>query len=153
MSESTRSEVMEAVNRLGFSMDTGNWAGVRGCLADTLYTDYTSLVGGDPADVAADDLVAAWKQAIVPLDAIQHVVGSHIVTLGSDEAVCTAQVICTHRFGEREPGVADLWSVAGHYEYKLSLVDGVWKIHSAVFTLLWETGDRGVMERAANAAS
>ncbi|MEM1108415.1 MAG: nuclear transport factor 2 family protein [Planctomycetota bacterium] len=153
MPDATRFEVMEAVNRLGFSMDTGNWQGVRGCLADTLYTDYTSLVGGDPAEVSADDLVAAWKQAIEPLDAIQHVVGSHLVTLGADEAVSTAQGIVSHRFGERELGVADVWTVAGHYEYKLSKAEGQWKIRSAEFTLLWETGDRGVMERAANAAS
>ncbi len=155
MTSSTREAVIQVVNRLSFSVDTRDWVALRDCLADRLHTDYTSLVGGEPAEVAADDLVAGWRGAIEPLHGIQHCLGSHLVAVDGETAVCTAQGIVTHCFRDGDPNTSDLWTCAGHYRYALKRSsqesDGAWRVHAAKFTLTWETGDRGVMERAAAA--
>lgn len=152
---STRDQIIQVVNRMAFSVDTCNWSAARACFADRVQTDYTSLIGGEPAEIPADDLIAGWRSAIEPLTSMQHLVGSHVVDIDGERASCTAQVVATHahRAGHGSDAKLELWQCAGAYRYELTLVSGAWLIESATFTLGWETGDREVMKRAAAAFS
>lgn len=60
------------VTRMFFATDRRDWTAVRSAFADTVQLDYTSLNGGEPAAVPADDMVAGWKSLLSGFDATHH---------------------------------------------------------------------------------
>jgi hypothetical protein len=53
-----RDEIIAVVNRIGLMADRRDWQACREAFSDRVETDYTSLNGGQPAIVNADDLVS-----------------------------------------------------------------------------------------------
>jgi hypothetical protein len=96
------------------AVDTLDWKGVREAFADRLALDYTSLFGGEPADLAADELVERWQGLLPGFTATQHLLGP--VRTAGDEL--QAHVRAYHRI-EDAPG-GPLWIVAGHYRAGLA---------------------------------
>ena len=91
-------ELVHAIDRL-------DWAGVRGAFADRVALDYTSLFGGEPEELAADELVARWKGLLHGFEATQHLLGPVLATPDG----LAAHVRAEHRIGDA------VWLVAGHY--------------------------------------
>ncbi|HEU4764100.1 MAG TPA: nuclear transport factor 2 family protein, partial [Candidatus Eisenbacteria bacterium] len=84
-----RLEVEDAITTLFIATDEKDWAGVRGCLADEVLFDMSSLSGVAAASVSADTIVEAWKQGLAPMQAIHHQVGTFRVCVHGEEAVAT----------------------------------------------------------------
>jgi hypothetical protein len=49
------------VDEIDNSCDAKDWDACRAFFADEVEVDFTSLAGGEPAKLAADDLIGAWK--------------------------------------------------------------------------------------------
>lgn len=141
-----RAEVIEITSRIGIAADLGDWDAVRACFAGEVRVDYTSLNGGEPATVRADDLIAGWRGVLPGFEATQHVVSNHQVTLAGDAAECRSHFVATHRIG------ADVWRLGGHYHHRLSRQTGGWRVTEMTMTWTWEEGDRGLVQRAASRA-
>ena len=144
--EDVRVSVAQVVARLGVSVDTGDYPAARACFADEVMTDYTSLTGGEPAKIAADDLIVGWEQALSALDAVHHLLGPAVVKAESATAAslwCAGQV--SHVFG------GERWTIGGHYRYSLEHDGSHWRIAAAAFDLQWEEGSRELMSKAAAA--
>ena len=77
----------EAVTRVFVSADRRDWEGLRRVLAESVALDYTSLSGGEPADISRDDLVTAWRGALGGFEATQHLLGSFVVDSVSPDEV------------------------------------------------------------------
>jgi hypothetical protein len=56
-------------------IDRRHWVAVRAALTDEVDTDYSSLFGGTPERIPADDLVARWQSLLPGFDATQHLIG------------------------------------------------------------------------------
>jgi hypothetical protein len=95
-------ELVHAIDRL-------DWTGVRAAFADRLALDYTSLFGGEPEKLAADELVERWRGLLPGFEATQHLLGP-VLVVGS---VVEAHVRAYHRIADAEGG--PLWRVVGHY--------------------------------------
>jgi hypothetical protein len=93
------------------AIDRLDWAGVRGAFADRLLLDYTSLNGGEPEDLAADELVERWRALLPGFEATNHLLGPVLAT--GDQDRLDAHVRAYHRIAGAEGG--PLWRVAGHY--------------------------------------
>ena len=144
-----RMEITDLVNRVAVAVDSRDWEGVRSCFADEVEVDYTSLNGGAPATVRADDLVAGWRGGLSGFEATQHIVTNHVIAIEGDEATCRAYVHATHllaaRFGD------PLWKVAGSYTYRLQRTPVGWKARAMTFSATWGEGNRKLPELAAQA--
>src|SRR6059058_5886886 len=57
------------------ALDRKDWASVRATFADQVDVDYSSLFGVPPAQVNADEQVAAWREFLDAFDATQHLTG------------------------------------------------------------------------------
>lgn len=108
-------DLVHAVDRL-------DWTGVRAVFADRLQLDYTSLDGGEPEDVAADELVARWRGLLPGFEATHHLLGPVRVTGEQVEA----HVRAYHRIADADGG--PLWRVAGHYVAGLARDGAGWRI-------------------------
>jgi hypothetical protein len=96
----------DVLTRLLHAIDRLDWTAARACFADKLATDYTSLWGGEPEQIAADELISRWQDFAGTLAATQHLTGPVVVSDGYAQT----HVIAHHWLPD-----GDLWTVHGHY--------------------------------------
>jgi len=118
------------LTRMLHAIDALDFATLRSSFADSVRTDYTSLWGGEPETVDADELVAGWRQLMLGLDATQHLTGP-IVTV---DGRLHTHVVAHHWRG----GAA--WTVYGHY---IATVAGG-KITELILETLQQEGNREI---------
>lgn len=126
----------DAVARFFRAVDRRDWAAVRAGLADEVATDYSSLFGTDPEQVAGDDLVAQWQGMLPGFDSTQHFLGPLVA---GDDGTLECNVRGYHHLGE------ETWMVAGWY---VLTVAGDGRLAGITLHASYETGDRGLVEKA-----
>ena len=142
-----RTAIIEAITDIAAGADRQQWHRVRRALADDVKLDYTRLWGGEATVQSADDVIAQWSDFLPGFDETLHLVTNHIITkLGARSAIAEADFQATHRIG------ADLWELMGRYRYEFVSVNGAWKVTALTMTPTHETGDRGLVVRAAERA-
>lgn len=100
----------DVITRMLHAIDARDWRVVRDCFTDEVRTDYTSLWGGTPETVRADDLVAGWRDLAGGFTATQHLTGPVVVADGLARTHVTAR----HWLD------GDDWTVHGHYLARIS---------------------------------
>lgn len=101
----------DVITRMLHAIDRLDWTVVRESFADVVATDYTSLWGGEPAEVPAEQLIAQWQEFTATLAATHHQTGPVVVSAGRAETHVTA-------FHWLPDG--DAWIVHGHYIAQLA---------------------------------
>lgn len=143
-------EIIQQITRMAWLADRRDWDRLGGVFADQVDMDYTSLTGGEPARVAADDVVAGWRAGLGGLDATQHLVSNHLVRVDGDRAVATAQFQAVHVLVN--PHGDPTWTLGGHYRFGLVRKDDGWRIDAVTLTTSWATGNQQIMTLASKSA-
>jgi hypothetical protein len=104
----------EVLTRLLHAIDALDWTTIRDAFADEVRVDYTSLWGGEPETLTADDLIARWKGLLPGFDATQHLTGPILLTPEDDAAVRVDTHVRGYHY-MRDPSGNELWAVHGHY--------------------------------------
>ncbi|MEM8921876.1 MAG: nuclear transport factor 2 family protein [Actinomycetota bacterium] len=101
--------ITDTITRLFRHADHHDWAELRTVFAEDVVLDYTSLQGGEPATVPADGVIGGWRAAFEAIDAHQHLVANHLVTVddGGAAATATAAFQATHQWQE------ETWTLGG----------------------------------------
>lgn len=141
-----KAEITETCTRFAWHVDHHEWQALRGLFTEKIMVDYTSLNGGEPAQLAADDLVAAWTGFMAGFDRTQHLIANHLVTVSGDTAVCTAAFQATHRLISTSGG--SLWTLGGDYRFELVRSDARWLISAVTLTTTWGDGNQHLMTLA-----
>jgi hypothetical protein len=122
--------IAETLARLGWYVDSRDWrrdwAALPGLFGATVAADYTSLFGGDPAEVGADDLLDQWRALLSSLDSTQHVITSVLARLDGDRTVATANLMAMH--SRRAVMGDERFTVGGTYDVGLERTAGGWQI-------------------------
>ncbi|HEV2779896.1 MAG TPA: nuclear transport factor 2 family protein [Actinophytocola sp.] len=95
----------DVLTRMLHAIDARDWATLRASFTDEVRTDYTSLFGGEPETITADQLVARWRPLMLGYDATLHLTGPVLVSGDRLDAHVTAH----HWLAD------DGWTVYGHY--------------------------------------
>ncbi len=134
-----RIEAQDALTRAFVCADRRDWDGLRAVLGQQVVLDYTSLSGGDPAELSGDELLAAWRGALGGYEATQHLHGSFLIeTLSLSEARLRFYAIATHVL---HAGHGDsTWTVAGHYDAVMHR-DETWRLTALTLHLDWSAGN------------
>src|SRR3954471_15746399 len=59
-----RTEITLVVDEIDNAVDAKDWERCRGYFTDEIYADFTSLAGGSPGNMAADDLVGPGHEPL-----------------------------------------------------------------------------------------
>lgn len=140
-------DLVHAIDRL-------DWDGVRAAFADELDLDYTSLSGGEPERLAADELVARWRALLPGFDSTQHLLGPVRERTGGEagSAEVEAHVRAYHRVDEvTDPG--PLWIVAGNYVVTLARSGAGWRIAGLTLQTYYQDGNLDLPATATDRAS
>jgi hypothetical protein len=131
--------VIRVTNEIDVAVDQKDWSKARSYFADELRADFTSLAGGQPATIKADDLITGWRTNLGPKKTSLHLRGNHLVTLNGDRATVYSHAYAWNRMeGNGDP----LWEVWGHYTHELQRTPAGWKVTAFTFV---KTNERGNM--------
>lgn len=139
-STTDRDEIIDVVNRIGLMADRRDWQACRNAFSERVKIDYTSLSGGQPATVNADDLVKGWETFFSKtFKATQHLIGTHAATVTGDTAICLSNFQAHHVYLDAQK---ETWTLGGFYEHGLVRTPQGWRVSRMKMTWTWEQGTR-----------
>ncbi len=140
------SEALATVNKLFIAADSHNWDELKTVFNDSVLLDYTSLSGGEPATLAANQIIDGWKGTLPGFDATHHQLGNYLVNMCGD----TAKVFCygtaTHFLAN--PSNKNTWTVVGTYNLNLIVKDSAWRVTKMKFNLKFIDGNPDIPKLA-----
>ena len=136
------SAIRRVVDEIDNACDLKEWERLRTYFADRVTADFTSLSGGEPAEISADDLVGAWKTNLFPEKKTFHLRGNHVIDVVGERAMVLSK---GYAFNLLERGdVTGLWEVWGNYTHSLIKTAAGWKIDGMKLDVLHQRGDARV---------
>jgi hypothetical protein len=131
-----------------YAVDRKDWAAARAPFADQVRVDFTSLVGGQPATIPADALIAGWAANLKGDKDSLHMRGETVVEIAADRATLRSNGYAWNR----KPGGpdGDLWEVWGHYTHELVRTPEGWRIVGFTFEKTHERGSQWVKTTPGN---
>jgi hypothetical protein len=133
------SALVEQTHRIFDLTDQKDWPGVRACLADDVFVDFTSLAGGEPATITGDALTAAWTAGLHAEKASYHLCGNHRITVDGDSATVAVKGYAYNQLSARLGGaVFEVW---GAYDLDFALVGDTWLCTAFRFDAWRQSGD------------
>ena len=138
-----RLAITELINRMVLLLDARDWDALPGLFTESVYSDRTSLAGGEPETLPVLEFVGGWRYLMEHLDTVHHLVTDHVIDLDGDRAVCTANMIGTHVLVN--PSGGSMWTVGGHHNYQVTRTAEGWRIAGITFTIQWATGNQNIL--------
>ena len=137
-------EMIRVADTIDAAVDAKNWSLARSLFTDNIHVDFTSLVGGEPATIPADGLIAGWSDNLTEEKASFHLRGNHRITFETDG---TATMV-SHGYAWNqmargalpENGGDALWEVWGTYEHSFIQTEDGWRVDGMSF---FATAERG----------
>ncbi|GFE64801.1 nuclear transport factor 2 family protein [Litoreibacter roseus] len=143
-------EMTRIANAIDSAVDAKNWDVARSYFTDTIDVDFTSLVGGEPATIPADALIAGWSGNLSAEKTSFHLRGNHdVVFTSEDSAVMHSHGYAWNRMERgalEENGGNDLWEVWGTYEHSFVQTDAGWKVDGMTFNATAQRGNAFVRD-------
>ncbi|TGK26887.1 hypothetical protein EHO98_00075 [Leptospira stimsonii] len=138
-----RLQIQSAVETVFKSADQRDWEKLKSVFAEKIYLDYTSLAGGQPAEISANEVVDSWKNFLPGFYSTHHQVGNFQIEKKGNEANVKFSGIALH-YLPVETGGSE-WVVTGTYEFKLRKTENRnWTIHSMKFNLEHQSGNQNL---------
>jgi 3-phenylpropionate/cinnamic acid dioxygenase small subunit len=141
-----RAEISDVQLRYATGLDSRDWPLFRSCFADEIETDFSSVFGGEPRKVSADRWTEAARRSVGGLQATQHMITNHVITVTGDSATCIAYVQARH-YLPNDKG-EDTQTMFGYYTNRFVRTPAGWKIRACKLTLSWQTGNWGIFALA-----
>ncbi|MEM8850843.1 MAG: nuclear transport factor 2 family protein [Pseudomonadota bacterium] len=139
-----QAEMIRIADALDAAVDAKDWATARALFTDTIDVDFTSLIGGEPATIPADGLIAGWSGNLAGEKESFHLRGNHRITFdGPDATLMQSHGYAWNRMPSGalpENGGEDLWEVWGTYEHGFTRTEEGWRINAMTFTATAERG-------------
>ena len=123
--------------------DAKDWETCRAFFASEVEVDFTSLDGGEPAKIAADDLIGAWRMNLFAAKKTFHQRGNHRVEIDGNRATVFSKA---YAFNLLESGaVSGLWEVWGNYTHRFHKTEDGWQCTAMKLEVVHRRGDERVL--------
>lgn len=139
-----RAEMVRVADTIDAAVDAKDWALARSLFTDEIRVDFTSLIGGEPATIPADALIAGWSGNLTAEKESFHLRGNHRITFEADGSATMVSHGYAWNKMERgalaENGGNALWEVWGTYKHSFVQTDAGWRVDGMSF---FATAERG----------
>ena len=132
-------QITDTVNKLFISVDNRDWEKVKVIFSDTIILDYTSMTGGEPANLTSGQVIDSWKSILPGFDKTHHQLGNYLIESDYDLTKVFCYGTATH-YLVNESG-SNIWTVVGSYELELKVVNNTWRITKMKFNLKYSDGN------------
>jgi hypothetical protein len=135
-------KIIETITNLFSGADERNWEKVRNTMADNVLLDYASMGGGPAANIAAEDVITAWKALLPGFDKTHHHISDLHITVDGG-------IVQAHFSGKADHFLnGSSWTVAGTYDAELEHINDSWKVTKFKFNLREQSGDLALPSKA-----
>lgn len=140
-----QAEMVRVADAIDAGVDAKDWETTRSFFTDEITVDFTSLIGGEPATIPADGLIAGWSGNLTEEKASFHLRGNHRVTFHSAESATMVSHGYAWNRMERgalaENGGEALWEVWGTYVHGFERTEDGWRVNAMTFTATAQRGN------------
>jgi hypothetical protein len=119
-------QIMTVIDAIDNAVDAKDWAQARSYFTDIIYVDFSSLGGGKPAEIQADDLIAAWQTNLYAGKQSFHLRGSHAISINGETATDYSKGYAINTIDEGP--VTGIWEIWANYSYTLVRAGDDWKV-------------------------
>ena len=134
-----RMEITHVVDEIDNAVDAKDWEKCRTYFTDEIYVDFTSLAGGSPGNMPADDLVGAWSKNLYADKLSHHMRSNHRIAIDGDRAEAFSKGYALNIL-HRSTG-SDLWEVWGDYTHTLERTNDGWKCSGMTLVVTYARGN------------
>ena len=113
-----------------------------GELRNIFTPDASAMLHGVGCD-DADAIIARISGALTRLDATQHLIGNHQVSISGDTATCRCQLHSQHLKSGTDGG--ETYVIGGTYDDRLVRTTDGWRISHRTMAETWHAGNRAVV--------
>jgi len=136
------SEIRCLVDEIDNACHLKDWKRLRVYFTDEIDADFTSLAGGEPAKMKADDLVEGWKTNLYEAKKSFHQRTNHSIKISGDKAEVFSKA---YAFNLLEKGkVTGLWEVWGNYTHTLNRAENSWRCSGMTLEVIHQRGDENI---------
>ncbi|MBA2715171.1 MAG: nuclear transport factor 2 family protein [Rubrobacteraceae bacterium] len=132
-------EIRRVVDGIDLATDAKDWVLCRAYFTSEIFADFTSLAGGEPGRMPADDLVDAWRTNLYADKKSHHMRTNHRITTDGDRAEVFSKGYALNIL-ERDTG-SDLWEVWGEYTHTLERTPEGWRCSGMTFVVTHARGN------------
>ncbi|MEM8906456.1 MAG: alpha/beta fold hydrolase [Bacteroidota bacterium] len=118
--------------------DAQNWSAVEALFASEVTLDYTSMAGGEPAQLSPQAITTAWKGLLPGFESTHHQVGAFNIQVEGTKAQAHLRGLAAHYLPN--PG-EDVWTVVGSYDFELEQKQEKWVVTLMRFNLEQQVGN------------
>ena len=121
-------ELRRLTDELFINTDLKDWTAARAlCAEGSIEVDMSSLVGGGPVQLTADELIAGFRAGLHAEKVSHHLAANYRITMQGDRAEVWAHGYAWNRV-PAFPAGADLWETWGNYRLSCRRVAGRWRL-------------------------
>ncbi len=136
------SAIRLVVDEIDNACDAKDWETCRAFFATEVEIDFTSLAGGEPAKIPAEDLIGAWQKNLFAEKKTYHQRGNHRIEITGDRATVFSKA---YAFNLLESGeINGLWEVWGNYTHGLIRTPEGWRCSAMKLEVVYRRGDERV---------
>lgn len=143
-------EMIRIADAIDAAVDAKDWPLARSFFAETIDVDFTGLVGGEPATIPADGLIAGWSGNLTAEKTSFHLRGNHRVTFeGQDAATMHSHGYAWNRMeagADPANGGEAMWEVWGNYVHGFERTGDGWAVTSMTFEPTAQRGNAWVRD-------
>jgi hypothetical protein len=139
-----RAEILGVVDGIDNAVDAKDWHKCRRYFLDEIYADFTSLAGGSPGRMPADDLVRGWSTTLYADKKSHHMRTNHRISVDGARAEVFSKGYALNIL-ERGTG-SNLWEVWGDYVHTLERTEEGWKCSGMTFVVTHARGNERVRD-------
>ncbi len=139
---SDEAEIRRVVDEIDNLCDEKDWETLRMYFTNEVDVDFSSLSGGEPAKISADDLINGWKTNLFAKKKTFHQRGNHRIKIEGDRAEVFSK---GYAFNLLESGeVTGFWEVWGNYTHTLERTENGWKVSGMILEVIYQRGDERI---------
>lgn len=120
------------------AFDSKDWTSLSQCLAETIFTDYSSFRGTKPGNICSAEFIELRKKGLHDLTT-RHLTNNFQIAFSELRATCHCD-FAIQRFDNREK----YFHSYGHYIFLLSKIESIWKITSMKQVVVRNEGDASI---------
>ncbi len=144
-------EIRDTVTRLFIAADNRDWPGIKQVFADEVFLDYTSMSGGEPSLLKAEQVIDGWRGLLPGFDKTHHQIGNFLVKIRGRSATAFCYGTASHYLANESNN--DLWTVVGSYEFELAYIRKAWRITKMKFNMKYADGNPELPQMARERAA
>jgi hypothetical protein len=135
-------KIRRVVDEIDNQCDLKNWEKCRSFFTDEIEVNFTSLNGGEPGKMKADNLIGDWRTNLFEAKKTCHLRSNHSIKIDGDSAEVFSKA---YAFNLLETGeVKGLWEVWGNYTHNLTRTKNGWKVSMVTLEVIYQRGDEKV---------